>query len=1741
MTLYSDFLDSSLGINSEHWDAAYIHSISPHASVSGTTTFSGILTDITSIAFDTTATGVPPHQEGLIFWDSDSKCLAYYNEQNDITVQLSQESLMRVVNKSGAEITNGKAVYVSGAQGNRPTIDLCDADSHLDMHRLIGLTTNTIPNNTNGYVCVRGLVHELNTSSWVEGTILYVDDTGNGTLTSIRPPAPKHAVCVGMVIAQDATNGIICVGPRFGTETYELHDVTSTEPTSDGQVLMWSTASGTYLLDNTLYTHANSPHADIVWTLSGTNTYYNGGNIGIGTNNPTHTLEVVGTFSVSGTSNWSGSLIPSADNTYDLGTPTKQWKSLYITGGSVYMNGVKVLESTEPTITFSADNNQNMSIQARGSGDMEFVTDLGNIEMKGNVEILASKKIITSDTNALDIGQDLYVEGDITLDGTVDGRDIASDGSSLDTLITTVGNHTSSINTLNGYVDQGLTNTDTPEFAGVGIGTDSPSTELDVIGDSYISGNLSVGGNVTVTGTLTYQNTQTIQLEDNIIVVNYGETGVGVTTGSGGIEVDRGTLTNYQFMFRESDDAFVIGEVGDLQTVATREDSPTNSGIPYWNSTANRLDTKADFVYKGGRLGIGQTSPGAQLHIYGNLGTSYSGIDNSKALPDGLAIRLQNINNIDGATSQIQFATHNQAGSNQEAYIAAISNSTGSSPDIAIGNRTGSSSFVENFRFTSDGKVGIGTTTPYRILELETDKPITRQSDNSATTASGAIGYNEYGYTVDSTYTRMGWVGCGSRYDEDLSITNQTTTGGLSFRTNSTEVVKITNDGKVGIGTTDPQWNIELHGSDTSMTGRIINEDATGESQWSAAIDGDANYQIKIHGSQRTNSIINDIPAAGKMQIRQGTSSGTGMVIQTSNSNSPIYFLTDNTARGIINTNGDYGIGTTSPSFRLDVQDTVVSGSAVIGLKNNASPDVNNRTSLYKVLKTTAGNRVVCHIRSSFTNITDGNRESLVEFITADNGNLDTNVVIKGKNLGIGTTAPPDQLTVADGNISLLSDSINDVRFGDSGGADYFRFKYGGGATGTMSMQTYDSGWQDRIYIEKAGNIGIGTTSPEAKLHVIGYTLISGSAYVIGTVDEANYYNSTGLSVYGRTGLNYPATMSGFNDNLAKDHALYITNSKADSYNNIVSIGFGVQTPGVTSNAAIGCFSSAAGTSDIVFQVEDNNVSLEAMRINHNGYVGIGTSDFSEAYKFIVDGKKDSAKFSNPGDILIMVHNTASDHRLKLRAGGAANGWVEGVQIGSESNSPVTFTVDNSPVMTLISGSVGIGTTNPEAKLDIAISDGAAYSNTDSGLDSYFPLSTDALQIKNQADGSGAPIGIHMEAATVGGETGQRIVRLEAVPVSGNYKTDLVFKTRGAGGNIDERVRITNAGYLGVGTTNPSYKLQINDETMSTNPSSADVAVNLNIDSSEGDTLVISNGGTDPNTTPRPAGIHFKSPTYGATGAYSSGRIVSYFDTTGGSNPGWAGTVLALQYATTADNTFATGLALRNGKVGIGVDNPNGKLHIYTGDSGAAPSSSYDDIFIENNGHAGITIAGSTTSSCGIAFADSGGNSRGFVGYSHNSDILQFNAAGTNYMNLTSAGYLGIGLIDPDSLLHVGSRDGSTTTTYVTIEGYRASAGATIGGIKIQNKDSVEYDAAYILSKNDGGVDDGDLEFYVNSNGSSSATIASPSMILSSDGVLSLPNMPSGSTQAGAGVSAGQLWRTASHSTLPDGVVMIGI
>lgn len=142
----------------------------------------------------------------------------------------------RVVNKVTPNITLTKAAYqavkVSGATGQRLSVELAQANIDLNSADTIGLVTETIATNQEGFILTVGQIEDINTTgslqgeSWTDGDVLYLSPTTAGALTNIKPTgATGHIVVIGYIEYAHAIHGKIYVKIMNGWELDELHNV----------------------------------------------------------------------------------------------------------------------------------------------------------------------------------------------------------------------------------------------------------------------------------------------------------------------------------------------------------------------------------------------------------------------------------------------------------------------------------------------------------------------------------------------------------------------------------------------------------------------------------------------------------------------------------------------------------------------------------------------------------------------------------------------------------------------------------------------------------------------------------------------------------------------------------------------------------------------------------------------------------------------------------------------------------------------------------------------------------------------------------------------------------------------------------------------------------------------------------------------------------------------------------------------------------------------------------------------------------------------------------------------------------------------------------------------------------------------------------------------------------------------------------------------------------------------------
>jgi Cu/Ag efflux protein CusF len=231
-----------------------------------------------NLEFDNTPTNIPTSVGSMYYNDTDGT-LDLILKGGNVKLQIGQESVVRVVNKTATNITllesNYQAVRVTGAQGQRMKVDLAQATTDGLSAETIGLVTETIANNQEGFVTTSGLVRNINTTgslqseTWADGDVLYLSPTVAGSITKVKPIAPNHLIVIGYVISAHATQGTIFVKVDNGYELDELHNVNITSEANE-DFLQYESA--TQLWKNKALTGTLIKSKLGITTLSGDNT-----------------------------------------------------------------------------------------------------------------------------------------------------------------------------------------------------------------------------------------------------------------------------------------------------------------------------------------------------------------------------------------------------------------------------------------------------------------------------------------------------------------------------------------------------------------------------------------------------------------------------------------------------------------------------------------------------------------------------------------------------------------------------------------------------------------------------------------------------------------------------------------------------------------------------------------------------------------------------------------------------------------------------------------------------------------------------------------------------------------------------------------------------------------------------------------------------------------------------------------------------------------------------------------------------------------------------------------------------------------------------------------------------------------------------------------------------------------------------------------------------------------------------
>jgi len=681
----------------------------------------------------------------------------------------------------------------------------------------------------------------------------------------------------------------------------------------------------------------------------------------------------------------------------------------------------------------------------------------------------------------------------------------------------------------------------------VGIGTSSPSSRLTVIGDVNATNFI---GNLNWTYLQNYPtacpaNTFVTTIGDTITCTQATYEGLaGTPQNAGWYNISTQTITNNSVLINNN-----LNVTG---TVYANNIS-SNSPLQLQTSGTTRMYINDSI----GNIGIGTNIPLAPLQI--GLDGVVAPISIGDLTPKLLII--SNITSNETETSLLRLVRPTWVDYLFPASVDFKMKSYNSNPgpssifapktQLTIGLKdSGSldtSSVVDVMTLQSGGNVGIGTTSPKTILHIQDDVPIITLSD-----------------TVESNKKFDIAV------DADFSGTSNV---GLFFRNNDDAIkMIIQHDGNVGIGTNTPSQKLDVDGN------------------------------VNVSGTVYANNI---------------------------SSNSPLQLQTSGTTRMYINdSNGYVGIGTTIPLASLQV-----------GLDITAQPiSIGDLTPQLLIV----GNITSNETESSLLRLV---RPTWVDYLYP--ASVDFKMKSYNTNPGVPSIyAPKTQLTIG---------------LKDSGDLD---------TSSVVEVMTLQSG----------GNVGIGTNTPSQKLDVDGNVNISGTVY--GQTGNFNKTNSKILSA----GIGTPSNIYDFQ----------ITDGTVNYVEDVSS-----------ANRAV--FMGTLSEDNIRFFTNSTN---DRLFIGKDGNIGIGTSSPNASLETVStsDTNKDIAIFS--------LYGASSPSRpyagILLRAPDVATGITYSLgriytkfDTSNFADSRLTLQSSNSSnglidTLTLKNGNVGIGTTSPSAKLYVS-------------------------------------------------------------------------------------------------------------------------------------------------------------------------------------------------------------------------------------------------------------------------------------------------------------------------------------------------------------------------------------------------------------------------------------------------------
>ena len=886
----------------------------------------------------------------------------------------------------------------------------------------------------------------------------------------------------------------------------------------------------------------------------------------------------------------------------------------------------------------------------------------------------------------------------------------------------------------------------------------------------------------------------------------------------------------------------------------------------------------------------------------------------------------------------------------------------------------------ERVRITSTGNVGIGTTSPTGKLHIADDGPNALVIGSAQTSTIGETNNGDYPGMKIVPYNSNIHIGISSTTDNKINLWyagnnytywQQLSTYSVISNYSTNALVLQVNGGNVGIGTTSPVAELHVNGS------------------------GNTSY---LHLTNSTSgSTIND-----------------GMTVGVNASNyfvfvreaAPLYFGTDATERMRITSDGNVGIGTTTPSAKLSVNgDNDQSG---IGILNISTQGTSLRL---------GGNSTYSWIQS---------HSSKPLYINE----LGNNVILNsaGGNVGIGTISPAQKLHVVgdariEGNLTI-NGTVTQIDTDTLTTEQWLVTNDGTGPAvvinqkGSQPVIDIQDDGTSVMYIEDGGNVGIGTTSPAAKLHVDGNQLIftqTGQTYTDGSngltgIGIRNTGTSASYNAFGvETGVgsifqvrNDGHVRIGRGGTDDRDAYLIVNGASGASGKAFISLQRDSSQQFLLNTTANETQVRNTGNLPMYFYTNDSI----RMTVAAAGNVGIGTT--SPSYKL-------SVKSSGADDGIVLLRNSTSGVIGSVIETGSGDGAL----LLATNASATTVLLRGSGNNYINSGNFGIGTASPSEKLHVigkilANNGGSLYIDSNAtntilagvgARDLVVELnsanrmvisSAGSLRLNNY--GSGSKTGTATQRLAVDASGNVIEIPIGSGPVDGTGTANYVTKWSDADTITNSQI-FDNGTSVGIGTASPNGWAQL--ETTGT------VAVGgiLYIKSSQKIQALTGFPGSAGNLSINPdggnVGIGTTSPTSQLHVQSASPELLLYNTTTAGGtlnfvDQGWQSQIVGIQ----GNLLFKTGGTTERMKI-----DSSGYVYLNTY-LFAYENTSYT-ILYRPNGAAGIYLGGS-------------GDQANY--YDNNAHYFRSGAGGTTYATINSSGNVGIGTTSPNSVLHVNGR-----------------------------------------------------------------------------------------------------------------------